>query len=420
MDESTSADRSGSHDPAPFYAWVIFGILTLSHFLMAMFFFGWGPLAPALKEELLLDNRQLGSVVSAMYLSMMVVSVPAGFLVDRYGARVMLILSGSLVGAAAIVLSAASGFAVLCLVATIGGAGYGMINQVTTKGLMHWFEPSRRGTILGIKQTGVTVGGSLMGLYIPFCSRFLGWQRAVLGLAVALLLIPLLSVLFYRERPERHGGPVPEGARAVAREGGLLRLLLRPLVFALVVLFTVYGACQSCMTTFLVVYAEEAHRLSPLTAGSLLTVALAAGTVSRVFFGWVSDRPMKGDRVAPMAVLALIGVMGLFSLSLLSAGSPLRAIYLVAALLGTSLVGWNALAITLVAEIAGHDRVGSVMGIVFTVSWLGMVAAPPLFGAIVDRHGYEAAWRMVTVLVALTCAGFTAIRMHQRSPSSPR
>jgi MFS family permease len=60
------------------------------------------------------------------------------------------------------------------------------------------------------------------------------------------------------------------------------------------------------------------------------------------------------------------------------------------------------------------------MGIVFTVSWLGMVAAPPLFGTIVDRHGYEAAWRAVTVLVALTCAGFTAVRMLQRSPSRTR
>ena len=56
------------------------------------------------------------------------------------------------------------------------------------------------------------------------------------SLGAALLLIPLLSVLFYRERPERHGGPVREGARAAKPEGGLLRQLLRPMVLALVML----------------------------------------------------------------------------------------------------------------------------------------------------------------------------------------
>lgn len=413
MNETLPGSDGPASSSALGYQWVIFGLLSTSHFLLAMFFFGWGPLAPMLKGAMHIDNRQIGFIVSAMYFAMAVVSVPAGFLVDRYGARVMLILSVSLVGTAGTLLSVSSNYPVLFAVAALGGTGYGMINQITTKGLMCWFEPNQRATIMGIKQTGVTVGGSLIGLYIPFCARIMGWQRAVLLLSVAILLMPVLSLLFYREKP---GGAVVSSSpdpHPLERKASLRVLLLRPLVVTLTLLFALYAACQACVIAFLVVYAEETYRLSHVIAGSFLTVAMVAGTISRIVFGWMSDRLLHGDRVAPMALLAGIGVVGTSSLTLLGASPPLWMLYFLSALLGVSLMGWNGLAITLVAEIAGQDRVGSIMGIVFTIAWGGMVVSPPLFGAIVDRKGYEAGWLMLAVLIGLSCLGFVAMRRGQ-------
>lgn len=410
--------RSRGDVPASFsalsYQWVIFGILTTSHFLMAMFFFGWGPLAPMLKGEIHIDNSQLGFLVSAMYFAMVVVSVPSGLLVDKYGARVMLMLSVSLVGTATLLLSLSSDYSILFVVTALGGSGYGMINQITTKGLMYWFEPTKRATIMGIKQTGVTVGGSLVGLYIPFCAGIIGWQKAVLVLSIAIFLMPLLSLFFYREKPESPADATSPAAGPAKKKGGLRALLLRPLVVALTVLFALYAACQACVMAFLVVHMEETYRLSHVIAGSFLTVAMVAGTISRIIFGLVSDRLLRGDRVVPMAMLALVGVVGTFSLTLLNDSPPLWLLYVISALLGVSLMGWNALAITLVAEIAGQEFVGSIMGIVFTIAWGGMVVAPPVFGSIVDRRGYDSGWLMLTVLIGISCLGFAAIRMRQR------
>jgi MFS family permease len=414
MNETQSAREvlASSHDLR--YQWVVFGLLTTSHFLMAMFFFGWGPLAPLLKGDIHIDNSQLGFLVSAMYFAMVVVSVPSGLLVDKYGARIMLMLSVSLVGTATLLLSLSSNYSILFVVAALGGAGYGMINQITTKGLMYWFEPSKRATIMGIKQTGVTVGGSLIGLYIPFCTGIMGWKKAVLLLSFAILLMPLLSLFFYREKPESLvGAQSPAAGPAKGREG-LRALLVKPLVVALTLLFALYASCQACVMAFLVVYAEEAHRLSHVIAGSLLTVALVAGTVSRIVFGLVSDRLLRGDRVVPMAMLALVGVVGTFSLTLVKGSPPLWVLYVISALLGMALMGWNALAITLVAEIAGHGLVGSTMGIVFTIAWCGMVIAPPVFGSIVDRSGYDSGWLVLTVLTGICCLGFASIWMQQR------
>jgi MFS family permease len=393
---------------------MIFGILSFSHFLMAMFFFSWGPLAPMLKGELGIDNSQLGFIVSAMYFAMMFVSVPSGFLVDKYGARGMLMLSVSLVGTATFVLSVSSSYAILFLVAALGGAGYGMINQITTKGLMYWFEPNKRATIMGIKQTGVTVGGSLVGLYIPLCAQILGWQSAVLILACAILCMPIFSLFFYREKPDLPFDPANGPRKSDRRKGGLRLLLLRPRVVTLTLLFASYAACQSCVVAFLVVYTEEAFGLSRVIAGSYFAVAMAAGTITRIIIGLVSDRLLHGDRLVPMALLAFIGVVGIYALTLLDDSPPLWLLYLIAVLLGTSLVGWNGLAITLVAEIAGHDLVGSTMGIVFTISWGGMVIAPPVFGAMVDWKGYDAAWLTLTVVIGIACLGFLGVWIRQR------
>jgi MFS family permease len=396
------------------YQWVIFGILTTSHFLMAMFFFGWGPLAPMLKEEIRIDNSQLGFLVSSMYFAMVLVSIPSGFLVDKYGARVMLLLSVSLVGVATSLLSASSTYPVLFAVAALGGSGYGMINQITTKGLMHWFEPGKRATVMGIKQTGVTIGGSLIGLYIPFCAGRMGWQTAVLLLAFAIFGMVMLSLLAYREEPERPTDPRAGSPGRGKRKGGLRMLVVKPLVVTLTLLFALYAACQACVVAFLVLYSEETFRLSHVIAGSFLTVAMVAGTISRVVFGLISDRLLSGDRMAPMGVLALIGIVGTLLLNLLGPSPSLWVLYLVSALLGISLMGWNGLAITLVAEIAGHELVGSIMGIVFTIAWGGMVLAPPVFGSVVDAKGYGSAWFMLTVLMGISFLGFFAVWMRQR------
>jgi sugar phosphate permease len=414
MDETRSDRNPPADTPDLSYQWMIFGILSFSHFLMAMFFFGWGPLAPMLKGELGIHNSQLGFIVSAMYFAMMFVSVPSGFLVDKYGARIMLMLSVSLVGTATFVLSVSSSYTILFLVAALGGAGYGMINQITTKGLMYWFEPNKRATIMGIKQTGVTVGGGLVGLYIPLSGQIMGWQRAMLVLAIAILCMPLFSLFFYREKPDFLSNPLDDTRKSNREKGGLRLLLLRPGVVTLTLLFASYAACQSCVVAFLVVYTEEAFDLSRVTGGSFLTVAMVAGTITRIIFGLVSDRLLQGNRLLPMALLAFIGCVGIYALTLLGDSPPLWFLYVISVLLGTSLVGWNGLAITLVAEIAGYDLVGSIMGIVFTISWGGMVIAPPVFGAMVDWKGYDAAWLMLTGLIGIASLGFLGVWIRQR------
>jgi MFS family permease len=72
-------------------------------------------------------------------------------------------------------------------------------------------------------------------------------------------------------------------------------------------------------------------------------------------------------------------------------------IYLFAFFLGISFLGWNAVLMVRVAEIAGAELAASVMGIMSTLAWVGIVIGPPVFGAVADRAGYFWGWLMLTV-----------------------
>ena len=390
------------------YQWIIFSLLSSSHLLMAMCYYSWGPLAPTLKGVLDISNSQFGFIISLMYLAMVVVSAPSGFLVDHYGVKRMLFLSCFLVGSGMSLLAARPSYAILVATALLMGVGYGMINQITTKGFVYWFEAKKRGTVMGIKQMGVTIGGSLIGIYIPFFSLYMGWQHAVLLLGLIVVAASLICLVMYKEKPpaDTDLSRNADMARSKLQKTSLREILINRKLVVITILVSLLAFCQACLTSFLVLYAKENFLITNVAAGSMLTIAMVGGTLGRIVLGMVSDRLLKGDRAIPLAIIGLIGVLSSFPLLFLEGNTALWLLYIIAAFLGISFMGWNSLAMVLVAELVDPEKVGSVLGIVFIAAWGAMVAGPVLFGRVVDMSGYAAGWLMVMLLSGLACTGF--------------
>ncbi len=401
------------------YQWIIFTLLSSSHLLMAMCYYSWGPLAPTLKGVLDISNSQFGYIISLMYLAMVVVSAPSGFLVDHYGVKRMLFLSCFLVGSGMSLLAAKPSYTILVATALLMGIGYGMINQITTKGFVYWFEAQKRGTVMGIKQMGVTIGGSLIGIYIPFFSIYMGWQHAVLVLGLIVVAVSLICLGLYKEKPTEDIDLDQAGdtANSKLQKTSLREVMMEPKLVLATILASLLAFCQACLTSFLVLYAQENFIINNIAAGSMLTIAMVGGTFGRIILGMVSDRMLKGDRAMPLAIIGLIGVLSSFPLLFIGSNTALWILYIIAAFLGISFMGWNSLAMVLVAEMVGPDKVGSVLGIVFMAAWGAMVAGPALFGRLVDMGGYAAAWLMVMILSGLACAGFLFMARHYKPQS---
>ena len=125
-----------------------------------------------------------------------------------------------------------------------------------------------------------------------------------------------------------------------------------------------------------------------------------AGIVGRIAWGVVADRWLS-----PRRTLGLLGVTMAFSgaaVAGFSGGWPLPAVILASALFGPSAVGWNGVYLAEVARLAPPGQVGAITGGTQVLTFIGALAAPPLFGLVVGlAGGYGKAFLAFSVLPGL-------------------
>jgi len=161
------SDTSITQENQDNYGWIILGILTMAQLVMSMGAYTWGPLAPVLRDEFNLSRAQIGTITSALYFASVIIAIPSGIAVDKLGARIMLIISLIIMGIPFAIMALAKSYLFFIVFAAVSGLGYGVINQLSTKGIMHWFSTRFRATAMGIKQTGVTLGGGNYCCFTP-------------------------------------------------------------------------------------------------------------------------------------------------------------------------------------------------------------------------------------------------------------
>jgi sugar phosphate permease len=143
---------------------------------------------------------------------------------------------------------------------------------------------------------------------------------------------------------------------------------------------------------FLVLYLRDGIRFPLLAAARYLVLAQVMGMAGRVIFGLLSDRLFGGRR---RVVLMIAGLGSGVCALLMAATGPLISPWLLAPLalgFGFFGVGWNGVQHTLMAELTSPRSAGTAIGLGLAISSLGVTVWPPLFGLVVERAGYAAAW----------------------------
>ena len=109
---------------------------------------------------------------------------------------------------------------------------------------------------------------------------------------------------------------------------------------------------------------------------------------------WIADRLLRAGRV--LAVLGLGMAAASVATGLISDSWPLPAIFLVTAMLGLTGLSWNGVYFAEVAALAPLGAAGAATGGALSVTFLGIVLGPPLFGAVVSLSGsYTLGFAMV-------------------------
>jgi MFS transporter, ACS family, hexuronate transporter len=364
---------------------------------------GLVPLGVLIGADLSLTKAQIGMLPAGLFLGQALASIPAGFLVDRLGSRKLLLVLSICLGLGFIFTTFFSHFWSMLIFVVIGGLGYGAMHPVSNRGIIYWFSQKQRGTAMGIKQMGVTLGSALSAVILLPIAASYGWRTAVIAAAMLLILTGILSFFQYCDSNTAPQGSNDQRLSVFYKSmWGMIRN--RPLLLVSLSALGLNGA-QMCLNTYLVLFAYEKMGISLFLSGLLLVISEACGSFGRVAWGMISDRIFNGERVVIVIVIVVISALSSSTLAFLPEHTPFGFLVPIIAVFGFAVSGFNGIWMNLASELVPPEQAGISSGLSITIGSLGVIAAPPVFGFMVDLNGsYTSGWFFITGLLCIVFA----------------
>jgi MFS transporter, OFA family, oxalate/formate antiporter len=239
-----------------------------------------------------------------------------GWLVDRFGPRIVVLVGGILVAVAWALNSIADTLTVLYLAAAIGGVGAGAVYGTCIGNALKWF-PDHRGLAAGLTAAGFGAGSALTIIPIQGMIQSQGYEATFLwfGLGQGVVVV-LLSLLL--RAPRAGEAPASTRVRQSARDYTPIEVLGSPIFWVLYAMFVLVAAGGLMATAQLAPIATDFQVAKiPVSLVGLtlpaLTFALSIDRVlnglTRPFFGWVSDHIGRENTMFIAFGLEAIGIL---------------------------------------------------------------------------------------------------------------
>jgi OFA family oxalate/formate antiporter-like MFS transporter len=250
-----------------------------------------------------------------------------GYLIDRFGPRVMICGSGVLVAIAWVINSIADSLILLYIGAAIGGIGAGVIYGGSVGNALKWF-PDRRGLAAGLTAAGFGAGSALTVIPIYNMIQVSGYEAAFLWFGIIQgVVVVLVGLLLRAPQPGEAPAPAAPTVQQTRRDYGPGEVLRSAPFWLMYVMFVMVGAGGLMATAQLAPIAKD-FKIDTIPVSILgltlpaLTFALSIDRVlngfTRPFFGWVSDHI---GRENTMFIAFLLEGIGIYVL-LLVASNP--------------------------------------------------------------------------------------------------
>ncbi len=219
-----------------------------------------------------------------------------GYLVDRFGPRLVVLAGGILCGIAWAMNAYADSLTFLYVAAAIGGLGAGAVYGTCVGNALKWF-PDRRGLAAGLTAAGFGAGSALTIIPISTMIKSSGYEQTFLYFGVGQgIIVVALSLLLAAPKP----GQVPQSSKVLQtrRQFRPMEVLRTPVFWVMYLMFVLVGAGGLMATAQLAPIAKD-FKIAEIPVSLVgitlpaLTFALAIDRIlnglTRPFFGWVSD-----------------------------------------------------------------------------------------------------------------------------------
>jgi predicted MFS family arabinose efflux permease len=377
--------------------WIILAVLFLARTAMAVQFQSVGSLGPILARDLAIDYAAVGTLIGLYMLPGVVIALPGGVLMQRFGATTIALAGLAAMATAGALMGMTTSFTVLVAGRLVSGTGAVLFNVALTKMTADWFVGREIVTAMSILIAswpfGIAVG---LLAFVPLAAAY-GWPAVMhAGAAFALASLVLLAIA-YRDPPG-----------ATAGETARLELNLTGREWLLVLIAGAAWGLFNVAYIAIVSFAPDlyATRGYSLAAASALVSVLGWSLIVTIPLGGYAAEASRRTYAVTVAGLVLAAA----STALLTTNfAPLTMFAMAALLIG--LPAGPIMAMPAQALRAESRAPG--MGIFYMCYYAAMALLPGVAGMARDLTGSPAApvlFAAAMMMVTLVCVvGFGAV-----------
>ena len=363
------------------------------------------PAIPTLAKTYAVSFGMASGIVTAFVLGNVVGTIPSGWLIDRFGNRVVLISAPLITSATSFAIFFSDNFTELLILRFLTGMAAQMWQMARLAAISYGAAPSQRGRLVswmfGMDSTGRLTGPIIGG----FIAAAWGPRAPFLVFAAMALIALIPTSTFGTDTPRQS-----KGNKKAARTMSLRDVIMPRLVYFGVALFA--GMTRGPLNADLLhLYAAFAYGLGPQQIGYLATAASCLSLPIGFTGGWIMDRFGRKRTMVPgfsgvTIAMALLAVSAYAHLSL--------AWYVGMFLLGVATQALTGGSVqTVGADVAPAEARGTFLGIWRFTGQGGVALGPIIFALLADTVDYGSAF-----LFTSSCAAVVAFLLVRYVPET--
>lgn len=355
------------------------------------------PLLPFIRNDFNLTYTQAGWLVSAFNLAYGIGNLPAGWLADRIGPRLVLTIGVAGVALAGLFVGLSPNLILLTVFLVLMGIAGGGYHPSAAPLVSTSAKPQNRGRALGFHQIGGSVSFFVAPLIAAGIASALGWRGTFIAVAVPTLAFGIVFYLLLGRlqgiSPANNTSDI-KPTTASSQNKKLpnqchLRRLITVLAMGIASMVLIYST-----TSFIPLFIVDNYGISEEAAAATIALYFSGGLWAGPLGGYLSDR---WGKVPVILVVGLIGSPAVFLLNIAPFGVALSAVLII---LGMAQHLSMPVVESYIISYCPKNRRSTVLGIYYFGSRGGPGVMAPAIGYLMDLYGFYAAFLAVAVALA--------------------
>jgi MFS transporter, FSR family, fosmidomycin resistance protein len=396
----------------------ILGVIGIGHGMSHLFYLVLPPIFVQLREAFNVTYAELGTALAVMSLASAIVQVPIGFLVDRLGARMVLLTGFLIVSSATALMGMCTAFWQLLVLCFVSGVGNAVFHPTDYAILNSSVSPSRMGRAFSLHTFTGQLGSAAAPVVMIALAQAFGWRNALMFAGLAGFVALAIVVSQWGFLREDFAGSKPtkkaqDGGGAAPSTASVMATVFSPGMLMFFVFFTVLSMMQTGMQSFAATALVALHD-TPLAAANLALSAFLFASAGGVLIGGeMADRTTRHDLIAAIVFIA----SAVFCLALAWFSLSSAALIALMTLIGLGQGATRPARDMMLRAATPKGSTGSVFGFVTSGIAVGSALAPIPLGWLLDVGRPALVFYALAVFMVLALVSMYAQRAYTATSS---